>query len=78
MAQPQTDGSWVVPASAAGAYVVPLSPAPYRGTTLPATTLINPAKRGQIIIIPKNFLDRPVKDFEKKPQKVASAAGPTE
>jgi hypothetical protein len=78
MAQPQTDGSWVVPASAGGAYIVPLSPAPYRGTTAPTATMINPAKRGQIIIIPKSFLDRPVKDFEKKAEKVASAAGPTQ
>ena len=47
--QPQLDGSWTGPASAGGAYVVPMSPAPYRGTTAP-TTMITPAKRGQIIV----------------------------
>jgi hypothetical protein len=73
MAQPQVDGSWVVPASAAGAYLVPVSPAPYRGTTLPST-MVSPAKRGQIIIIPKKYLDQPLKNFEKpQPQKVATA-----
>jgi hypothetical protein len=74
MAQPQPDGSWVVPASASGVYVVPMTPAPYRGTTLPSTMVSPAAKRGQIIIIPKSFLDRPLKDFEqKKGAKVASA-----
>lgn len=37
---------------------------------------ITPRRRvggGQIIIIPKNLLDRPVKDFEPQPKKVASA-----
>jgi hypothetical protein len=29
--------------------------------------------RGQIIIIPKKLLDRPLKDFEAHPQKVAAA-----
>ena len=73
MAQPQIDGSWVVPASAPGVYLMPMTPPPYRGTTLPST-MMTPAKRGQIIIIPKSFLDRPLKDFvEKKPLKVASS-----
>jgi hypothetical protein len=32
-----------------------------------------PAARGQILIIPKNLMDRKVKDFDQKPLKVASA-----
>lgn len=79
MAQPLADGSWVVPASAGGVYLVPPTPAPYRGTTLPSTMMMPAAKRGQIIIIPKNFLDRPLKDFvEKKALKVASATSVSE
>jgi hypothetical protein len=71
-AQLLPDGTWSVPASASGYYLLRVNPPPYRPTTSPAVTM--PAQRGQILIIPKRLLDRPVKDFvEKKPLKTASA-----
>jgi len=56
-----------------GSLVVP--PAPV--TPIYSRTMIAPStmpKRGQVIIIPKRLLDRPVKDFEALPKKVASAS----
>jgi hypothetical protein len=68
----QPDGTWSVPANATGVYVLPAAPL-YRGaTTSPAMTM--PARRGQILIIPKRLLDRPVKDFVDKPLKVAAVS----
>ncbi|HEX8522618.1 MAG TPA: hypothetical protein VF669_10210 [Tepidisphaeraceae bacterium] len=55
---PQTDGSWVVPASAQPVAEVVI-PRPIFSATRPVPT----TKKGEIIIIPKNLLDRPVKDF---------------
>ena len=56
------DGSRVVPNVRPEVYVAPayVAPRPSVG-------------RGQIIIIPKNLLDRPLKDFEPQNKKVASA-----
>jgi hypothetical protein len=62
----QPDGSLVVPADAGGVN----APAPmYSASTMRSAG----AGKGQIIIIPKSMLDRPVKDFDKKPAKVAAA-----
>lgn len=65
---PIGDGTLVVPATGPQASVAP-TPIVMRGAALPAVM----PKKGQIIIIPKDMLDRKVKDFEKKPQKVAAA-----
>lgn len=68
------DGSRVVPAN--GPLFVAPAVAPMYGSpsTQPMSSMMNPAKRGQIIIIPKKYLDQPLKNFEKpQPQKVASA-----
>jgi hypothetical protein len=56
------DGARIVPAAAPR---VMMTPAP--------TYMPMPAQRGQINIIPKRLLDRPLKDFEQKPKTVASA-----
>ena len=72
----QPDGTWSVPADSSGAvYVLPPTPV-YRGTTAPAATLPAGAlRRGQVIIIPKRMLDRPLKDFvDQKPAKVAAVS----
>jgi len=65
-AVPAGDGTLVVPATAPHGVVAPAPMSNY--SMVPGM----PA-RGQIIIIPKSFLDRPVKDFENRPAKVASA-----
>jgi hypothetical protein len=65
-AVPAGDGTLVVPATAP--QVTAAAPAAPTYSTLPGMP-----PRGQIIIIPKRFLDRPVKDFESKPLKVAGA-----
>ena len=57
------DGSRIVPQSP----VVSVAPRPVYIRSRPTT-------RGQIIIIPKNLLDKKLKDFEKKAPSVASAA----
>jgi len=61
------DGQVIVPASAPASLTRPrgTSPAPMPHYGLP--------QRGQIII-PKRLLDRPVKELDRKPLKVASAA----
>jgi hypothetical protein len=64
----EADGSLTVPAG--GPIYVPVPVAPVVPdmkvpTTRPTT--------GQVIIIPKKLLDRPVKDFDKRPQPVAMA-----
>jgi hypothetical protein len=64
-AVPAGDGTLVVPATAPHVYVAPVAPAYSALPGMPA--------RGQIIIIPKKLLDRPVKDFEARSQKVAAA-----
>ncbi len=64
-AVPAGDGTLLVPATAPH-YVASAVDRSY--STLPGM----PA-RGQVIIIPKKLLDRPVKDFESRPAKVASA-----
>jgi hypothetical protein len=71
-AQLLPDGTWSVPANASGYQILRVSPPPmYRATTAPVTV---PSSRGQILIIPKRLLDRPVKDFvDGKPLKVAAA-----
>ncbi len=76
------DGTIVVPAKGPSVYVRPLMHpvrplmhpvrpqlGPWRKTTRPATT--SPAKKGQVIIIPKNLLDRPLKSFVKPGKQVA-------
>src|SRR5438093_9337879 len=76
-AVPGTDGYWHVLPTAPQMYVLPdgataspLYPAPTRSTTGPSTL----PQRGQVIIIPKRLLDRPLKDFtDNKPLKVAAA-----
>lgn len=78
-AVPGTDGVYHVPSSAPQVEVTPVYTAP---ASMPATSrstmqtmnrrTITP-RRGQIIIIPKSLLDRPLKDFQKQPQKVAMA-----
>jgi hypothetical protein len=68
----EPDGSLTVPSSGQ-IYVAPVRTAPARS---PRDLSIRPTTRptsGQVIIIPKKLLDRPVKDFEKHPQPVASA-----
>jgi hypothetical protein len=79
-AQPGADGVWHVPPSAPNVYVVgtPVNgayPAATRGaTTGPATGPGTVPGRGQVIIIPRRLLDKPLKDLQdKKPLKVASA-----
>jgi len=62
----QTEGSLVVPATAP-AYIAPAAVVPNY------STLQGMPPRGQIIIIPKRLLNRPLKDFEARPAKVASA-----
>lgn len=51
--------------------VVPTAPTVLAAPTVAKTQATS--QRGQIIIIPKRLLDRPLKDFEKKPTPVASA-----
>jgi hypothetical protein len=65
-AVPAADGTLVVPATAPQVIAAPAPASSY--SSLPGM----PA-RGQIIIIPKKLLDRPVKDFEARSQKVAAA-----
>jgi hypothetical protein len=67
----QSDGSLVVPATAPH-YVAPT--APVSAPVSNYSQVPGMPARGQIIIIPKNLLDRPLKDFESHPDKVASAA----
>lgn len=72
---PTAEGGWVVPANAPHVYMhrgmpVMMYPTqPRVRTTGPTTT----TKPGQVIIIPKNLLDKKLKDVDKKPLKVASA-----
>ena len=70
---PLANGSWIVPnAPPPVTYYVPASPLYPRSTTSPAATM--PQTKGQILIIPKRLLDRPLRDFtDKEPKKVASA-----
>ena len=56
------DGTRVVPALAPKVHVAP-----------PPVYVPHYPGRGQIIIIPKNLLDRPLKDFEPRKKSVASA-----
>jgi len=74
-AVPGTDGVYHVGPTAPQVYVSPGRGWSLYPTTNPATT--GPAtmpRRGEVIVIPKRLLDRPLKDFEdKKPLKVASA-----
>ncbi len=65
----QDDGSWLLAASARPV-VRDTRPTDIRSTTraVPAT------RRGEIIIIPKNLLDRPLKDFAPRGKQVASAS----
>jgi hypothetical protein len=76
-AVPGTDGMYHVPPTAPQMYVVPSTGWPTTYPTTGATTGPSAAtmpRRGQVIIIPKRLLDRPLKDFtEKKPLKVALA-----
>ena len=73
------DGTITVPAQGPSMYVRPMVQhvyprpllRPWGKTTRPAAT--NPAKKGEVIIIPKNLLDRPLKDFVKPGKQVASA-----
>jgi hypothetical protein len=78
-AVPGNDGVYHVAPSAPQVEMTPVYTAPVSSpATAPSTTqaigsrAISP-KRGQIIIIPKKLLDRPLKDFQNEPQKVASA-----
>jgi hypothetical protein len=69
-----TDGTIVVPASVGSVYYHPVTVYPLRPmlrTTRPSAT--NPAKKGEVIIIPKSLLDRPLKSFVKPGKQVASA-----
>ena len=71
------DGSVVVPAKGESSYVRPLI-YPVRPMILPRPLMsrpaaTNPAKRGEVIIIPKTLLDRPLKSFVKPGKQVASA-----
>ena len=66
----QSDGSLVVPATAPH-YVAPAAPVSEPVSSNYSRVPGMPA-RGQIIIIPRNLLDRPLKDFESHPDKVAS------
>jgi hypothetical protein len=75
-AVPLADGSWIVPnAPPPVTYLTPASPLYPRSTTAPAATMPrNPAAPGQILIIPKRLLDRPLREFtDKQPKKVVSA-----
>jgi hypothetical protein len=73
------DGTIVVPAKGPSVYlrpmVYPVQPhpmlRPWGKTTRPSAT--NPAKKGEVIIIPKTLLDRPLKDFVKPGKQVALA-----
>ena len=69
------DGTIVVPANGPSIYYRPVAEYPVRPilprTTRPSAT--NPAKKGEVIIIPKNLLDRPLKSFIKPGKQVASA-----
>jgi hypothetical protein len=62
------DGQVIVPASAPAATMGPM--------VMPRTTIrgYGVPPRGQIIVIPKRLMDRPVKELDQKPLKVASAA----
>lgn len=59
------DGARIVPPTPVQVYVTPVAAA--------QSKLPGEASRGQIIIIPKKYLDRPLKDFIKTPAKVAAA-----
>jgi hypothetical protein len=61
-----SDGALVVPPTPSPVYVTPVPMNKY-SVTQPST------KRGNVIIIPKNLLDKKVKDLDKAPQKVALA-----
>jgi hypothetical protein len=61
------DGALIVPPTNAPLYVAP-APAGHYNTTH-VTTM---PKRGSVIIIPKDLLDKKLSDFEKPPMKVAS------
>jgi hypothetical protein len=65
---PTFDGALLVPPTNPQVYVVP-GPVNRYGATQPSTM----PQRGDVIIIPKNLLDRKLKDFDKEPQKVAIA-----
>ena len=69
-----SDGTIVVPSSVGSVYYRPVKVYPLRPalrTTRPSAT--NPAKKGEVIIIPKNLLDRPLKSFIKPGKQVAMA-----
>ena len=75
-AVPGSDGVYHVPSSAPQVYVAPATgwPSPAYPTTGATTGPSTMPGRGQVLIIPKRLLDRPLKDFtDKKPLKVASA-----
>jgi hypothetical protein len=69
------DGTIVVPAGGPSVYYSRVTEYPVRPilprTTRPSAT--NPAKKGEVIIIPKSLLDRPLKSFIKPGKQVASA-----
>ena len=71
------DGTIVVPAQGESMYVRPMI-YPVRPLIMPRPLMsrpstTNPAKKGEVIIIPKNLLDRPLKSFVKPGKQVASA-----
>ena len=63
---PQSDGTWVVPAKASPVYDTRPIVSRY-SRALPAP------RKGEIIIIPKNLLDRPLKSFLPRDKQVASS-----
>ncbi len=63
---PQADGSYVVPADAQPVCAANAEPIQ---TNRPMPT----THKGEIIIIPKSMLNRPLKDFMPRPRQVASA-----
>jgi hypothetical protein len=68
----EPDGSLTVHSSGP-IYVARVHAAPARSPRDMSTRPTTRPTSGQVIIIPKKLLDRPVKDFEKHPQPVASA-----
>ena len=75
-AVPGSDGVYHVPPTAPQVYIMNSAGWPAYSTTRPAATLPSATMpgRGNVIIIPKRLLDRPLKDFtDHKPLKVAAA-----
>ena len=75
-AVPGSDGFYHVPPTAPQVYVMNSTGWPAYPTTRPAATSPSATvpSRGNVIIIPKRLLDRPLKDFtDSKPLKVAAA-----